>query len=312
MRPGVEELAVLVEYLHAMVVAIVDEDAAARRIHCHAVHVVHVSGTRLVGRITLDAPVHQELSILVELRDTSAGVTVGHEERPIRQPVHERRPIEVGRISTFLLRRADRLHQLLAVVGELVDHLHVVVDNPHVLLGMVRADVHGMRAPQDLVPLRPRLDDVAVGVGDDDAVLPLGVDAKLSIRRALDPEHVVSAFPRRQPLACVLIGSAGARERRLRRVSPHPRHRKADAGAHLWQQRRPWGVHLRELTAEQHEDAIRTLGKHALSRTVGPLLISGQRADVLRPAFDDLIRAGEILVPMAPGTAAKPPVEGAA
>ena len=95
--------------------------------------------------------------------------------------------MNVGRLKCVasapsLLRRADRLHELLAVVRELVDHVHVVVDDPHVLLGIVRADVDRVRAPQQLVPLRPRLDDVAVRVDDDDAVLPFGVDAELAVR----------------------------------------------------------------------------------------------------------------------------------
>ena len=177
--PVVEELPVLVEHLDAVVVAIVDEHAAAHRIDGHAVHVVHVAGTRLVRRIALDAPLHQELPVLVELRDARAGVAVGDEERAVGQPVDERRPVEVRRVRALHLRRADRLHELLAVVREPVDHLHVVVDDPDVLLRIVRADVDRVRTPQQLVPLIPRLDDVAVGIGDDDAVLPLRVDAEL-------------------------------------------------------------------------------------------------------------------------------------
>ena len=93
----VTELAVLVEHLHAMVVAIVDEHAPADRIDRDAVDVVHVARARLVGRVALDAPVHQELPVLVELRD-ACPCTVGHEEGPVGQPVHERRPVEVRRV----------------------------------------------------------------------------------------------------------------------------------------------------------------------------------------------------------------------
>ena len=58
----------------------------------------------------------------------------------------------------------------------------IVVDDPDVLLGIVRIDLDLMRAaaavPQ-LVPLRPRLDQPSGGVDDVDAVLK----ARLPLRR---------------------------------------------------------------------------------------------------------------------------------
>ena len=198
------------------------------------------------------------------------------------------------RVGAFHLRRADRLHELLAVVREPVDHLHVVVDDPHVFLRIVRADVDRVRAPQQLVPLIPRLDDVAVGVRDDDAVFPLRVDAQRAVRRALDPDGVVFAFPGRHPFSGVLIGAADSGKRGARRIAPQAGHREADAGPELRQQDVPRRRHLRELAAEEHEHAIRALREHALPRAVRPLLVAGQRADVFGPALHDFVRAREV------------------
>ena len=47
-------------------------------------------------------------------------------------------------VGARLTRRADGLHQLLAVIRELEDGVVVIVDDPHVLFGIVGADVHGM------------------------------------------------------------------------------------------------------------------------------------------------------------------------
>jgi hypothetical protein len=70
------------------------------------------------------------------------------------------------------VRRTDRLDELLAVVGELVDRVRVVVDDPDVLLRVIRTDVDGVRALEHLVPLRPLFDDLALRVDDDDRVFP--------------------------------------------------------------------------------------------------------------------------------------------
>ena len=150
-----------------------------------------------------------------------------------------------------------------------------------------------MRTTQDLVPLRPRLDDVAVGIGDDDAVLPLGVNTKLPIRRPLDPEdvvlpsHAVSHFR-------VLIGAAGARERSLRRVSPHPATGKLMLGPTCGNSVAR-GASIFGSSPRNSMKMRFGSRQTRLSRAVGPLFIPGQRADVLRPALDDLIRPGQIL-----------------
>src|SRR5205823_6195474 len=40
---------------------------------------------------------------------------------------------------------------------------------------------HEMRTLQDLVPLRPALDDIAFRIDHDDAVFPVRIDAKFSV-----------------------------------------------------------------------------------------------------------------------------------
>src|SRR5215831_17203174 len=76
---------------------------------------------------------------------------------------------------------AERLHELLAVVCELVDDMIAVLDDPDVLLGIVRIHRDRMRPPEQRVPLRPVFRDVAVGIDDQHAVFPPCIDAELSL-----------------------------------------------------------------------------------------------------------------------------------
>ena len=91
--PFVQILAVFVEHLNAMVVAIVHEHVVRLRIDGDAVHVAEVAGARLdrdrAAGPPLLAPLHQELAVLVELRDARAGVAVGDEEGAVGQPVDD-------------------------------------------------------------------------------------------------------------------------------------------------------------------------------------------------------------------------------
>ena len=68
----------------------------------------------------------------------------------------------------------DGHDELLAVVGEFEHLVQIVIDDPHVLLGIVRVDLDVMRASRalpQLVPLRPALHDRAVPIGNEDIVL---------------------------------------------------------------------------------------------------------------------------------------------
>src|ERR1035438_8612041 len=98
-------------------------------------------------------------------------------------------------IRAFLLWRADSLHQLLSIMGEFVDCVHVVIDHPHMLFRIVRIDGDKMRALQDFVPLRPALDDVAFGIYDDDAVFPIRIDTELAVIQAHAVSWVLTGAP---------------------------------------------------------------------------------------------------------------------
>jgi hypothetical protein len=187
----------------------------------------------------------------------------------------------------FVIRRvhvrlADRLQQLLAVVGELEDRVAIVVDEPHVLLGIVGTDIDRVRAPQHLVPLRPPLDDVAVAVDDEDAVLPLELDAVLADVGVV--AHLAVHFER--------AGRAGDG-----RVAPEARDGKGEARSDLRHRRatpasRRWND--RQLAALDVIDAIRTLREDTLPGAERPLLVARQRAQILGPVGHHLIRAGRL------------------
>src|ERR1035437_4758823 len=58
--PHIQELAVFVEDMDALVDAVNDVDAAGHRIHGQTVHGVEVAGPGLMGRSAMVSPVHQE------------------------------------------------------------------------------------------------------------------------------------------------------------------------------------------------------------------------------------------------------------
>src|SRR5467141_3654519 len=105
-------------------------------------------------------------------------------------------------------RRSDRLQQLAAVMSESVYGVHVVVHDPHVLFRIVGADVNGVRAAEDFVPLFPSLEDVSVAVVYDEAVLPLRVLVQFAEGWPLDSELGGLSFPGCQPFPSVLIRSS--------------------------------------------------------------------------------------------------------
>ena len=86
---------------------------------------------------------------------------------------------------------AQRQHQLLAVVGEFEDLLHHVVDHPDVLFRIVGTDLDVVRAAaalEEVIPLRPVLQQLAVAVDHQNAVL----QARLALRGRL-PEGAVAS-----------------------------------------------------------------------------------------------------------------------
>ena len=116
------------------------------------------------------------LSFFVELRDARPAVPVSDEVGPVGQPGDVRRAIEGVRAPSPDAELAVREHEL-AVIGELVDDVKLVVENPHVLLFIVRADFDLVRTAaagqllEQLVLIRPLVDEVALPVEDDDRML---------------------------------------------------------------------------------------------------------------------------------------------
>ena len=115
-----------------------------------------------------------------------------------------------------------RVHEL-AVVGEAVDHVQLIVDDPDVLLGIVRADLDLVRpAParqllEQLVVLRPLVDEVALPVDDEDRVLEPPLPAALGGRLAGRGEAVgvagrVAARRRERRVRRPRLGVRGQRQ----------------------------------------------------------------------------------------------------
>ena len=102
---------------------------------------------QLPGPLAARAARLHELAGLVELHDARVAQAVRHQNRSVRQERDILRHPEMCRVIAGDAGLADRHDQLLAVVGELVDDVLAVVDDPHVLLGIVRADADLVRAP---------------------------------------------------------------------------------------------------------------------------------------------------------------------
>ena len=183
-RPRVEELAVLVEHLDAVVRAIADVDAALLVGH-DGVHRVHVVRARLVGRRAAHAPRRDVLAVPIELDDARVRVAVADEEGAVGQPRDVGRPREVRLVVAGHAARADRLHQRLAVARELEERVRAVIDEPDVAIRVVRVHQHAVRTDEQLVVLLPRLDQPAVAVDDVDDVIPARMAGGILLRQVI-------------------------------------------------------------------------------------------------------------------------------
>src|SRR5438105_4001313 len=111
----VSRTSVLVERLHASVVAIVDVDLVLDRVDRDSVDAVEVTRTRfrlLRGPLPLLAPRHHVLVVLVVLHDARVRIAVGDEVRAIRIPRDVGRAVEVRGIRCEHDAYTLRLHQL--------------------------------------------------------------------------------------------------------------------------------------------------------------------------------------------------------
>ena len=164
--------------------ATIDDKEPAVLADLDAVHGVELVRPRLVRILRRAAPVHQELAVLVELGDARAAVTVADEERAVGQPVDVGGPIEeLAGIATSLALGAERHHQL-AVIGEFVDDVQLVVEHPDVLFGIVRTHLDLVwSAPaghlEEFVVLWPRLDHLAGAIHREDDVVIAPLPAAL-------------------------------------------------------------------------------------------------------------------------------------
>jgi hypothetical protein len=63
---------------------------------------------------------------------------------------------------------------------------------------------------------------------------------------------------------------------------------------------------IRQFATEKQENAVGAFGENALARAPGPLVVSGDRADIFGPILDDFIAAKRVLAPYGAGNRGKP------
>src|SRR5215510_2317200 len=135
--PHVEELSVLVENLDPSVTTINDEQPPIIA-DLNAMNRIEFIWTWILRIFWSAAPVHQELAVFVELRDARTPVAIADEERSVGQPRDVCRPVkQLSCIAAALALCTERHHEL-TVVGEFVNHMELIINDPHVLLGIVR------------------------------------------------------------------------------------------------------------------------------------------------------------------------------
>jgi len=128
-----------------MVIPVVDEDAVGARVDRDSMDAVQVAGPSLGRRIAALPPFHDVVAVGIESSHARIAVAVRNIEAAVRMPRHVRGSGEVVAVGSGLVRNADRLDQLLAVVREFKNRMTIVVHDPDVFLGVVRADIDRMR-----------------------------------------------------------------------------------------------------------------------------------------------------------------------
>ena len=191
----------------------------------------------------------------------------------------------MGGVGAVLTGRADGLDQFLAVVGELENGVPVVVDEPDVLFRVVGADEDGVRATPLGVVLGPAFGDFALGVDDDEVVLPLGVDAEFT---GVEAEAVFG------DLAGAAVGGRGG-EGGVAHGHAAFADGKGEAGADLGHAAGLGLGNVGQLAALEDEDAVGTFGEDAFHRAPGPLLVAGEGGEILGPIGDRLVGAEGVL-----------------
>src|SRR5688572_1810871 len=281
--PLAQILAVLVEHLYMAVVAVVDEDLAAGRIHSDSMHVEPVPWALLAAAAPLFTPLEQLLAVHVVLDNAEVVVPVRQVHRVRVHEDEERRPPEVTVVVAGYHGRAELQQELLAVVAELVDGVPLGVHHPYCLLWVVWVDLDVVRAREELVPLPPVFGDASLRVDDGDDMFVTAVDPRPGVALVLLP-RVLAA-------------------RRPRLPDRQPEHREHEAGTNLRDalRLRPFGE--RDNLSFLHEEhAVRTLREdvHRLAPTE-ILVVRQARRHRLRPVRHRFVRTEDVLATLQTG-----------
>src|SRR5262249_45175430 len=135
--PHVEEFSILIENLNPSVTTIDDEQPPIIA-DLNTMNGIKFVWTRILGIFWRTAPIHQELAVLVELRDACAAVTIADKERSVGQPRDVCRPVKQLSCITAALALCTERHDELAIVREFVNDMELIIDDPDVLLGIIR------------------------------------------------------------------------------------------------------------------------------------------------------------------------------
>src|SRR6202790_2193917 len=173
------------------------------------------------------------------------------------------------------VRRSERFHQLLSIMGEFINGVSLIVYDPNVFFRIVRIDGNRVRTLQHGIPLRPPLDNVAAGIHHHYAIFPTGIDAQLAA-----PHRVTRRGDRSN--GSVAKGHLGNRKRK--------------AGPNLGIGNFLGSREVRYFATLEDKHAVRTLGEHALDRSPGPLFMPGQFREWLGPGRNHLVGPGYVLV----------------
>ena len=150
-----------------------------------------VHAVELAGSLAKAAELRDVAPFAVEDHHAVIVQAVRHENPAVRQKRDVLGTGEVRGIAARNVLLAQRLQQFAAVVGDDVDLMERLVDEPHATFGVVRADAQPMgtwsgRALAQPIPLRPSLFDMAVTVERVEAVAP---DAAVGGAEHVDPDR---------------------------------------------------------------------------------------------------------------------------
>ena len=154
--PLIEELAVFIKDLDAMIRAIGYENAVRWRIEDDSVHIFKHARSHIVRRIRRLAKGHHKFAVFIEFHDARIAIAVCDEHLAVGKPIDEGRPVKVLLVAARLIGRAKRLHQLLAIVREFVNRMALIVNYPNVFVRIVRVNGDVVWALEQGIPFRPR------------------------------------------------------------------------------------------------------------------------------------------------------------